>query len=233
MGLVVPAVLPSSRADFAEKLKRFTTIPAVSRIQLDVVDGRFASPMSWPYTALQELHTMVRENTMLPHLDRIGYEIDLMCLDAERAAGQWLALGASRLTFHVESLVQVPAFLASVRKKYGDVSATFGLAINVASELLLIEPYLDQVEYVQFMGIASIGKQGQLFDKRVVEKIHVFRSQHPDMPVQVDGGVTLLTAPDLVREGVTNLVVGHELLNAADPALLIKKFEALQNPFGV
>ena len=42
---------------------------------------------------------------MLPALDHIAYEIDLMCFDAEQAADAWLKLGATRLTFHVESSI--------------------------------------------------------------------------------------------------------------------------------
>src|SRR6185369_672563 len=132
--------------------------------------------------------------------------MDLMCLDPERAAGDWLTLGASRLTFHAESILDLPKFLASIKKSYGDVSASFGLALNVTSELSLIEACLENVDYVQFMGIASIGKQGQLFDRRALAMLRAFRTAHPDMPIQVDGGVTLAVAQELVGLGVTNLV---------------------------
>lgn len=233
MGLIVPAVLPSSREDFAEKLQRFVRIPAVTRIQIDVVDGRFASPMSWPYTSPLDMQSLIRKDEMLPHLERIAYEIDLMCLDADRAANDWLTLGASRLTFHAESILDLPTFIASMQKRYGDVSTDFGIAINVASELSLIEPYLEHVNYVQFMGIGSIGKQGQIFDRRTLEKIRAFRSRYADMPIQVDGGVTLEVARELVVLNVTNLVVGSALLHSPDPARTIDAFEEVESPFGV
>src|SRR3989344_1712950 len=103
MSLITPAVLPSSRKDFEEKLVLFAQFPSVTRVQIDVVDGRFATPASWPYTdstsspqvAPAEFHTMIAANKLLPYLDRIEYEIDLMCLDAERVADAWLAFGAS------------------------------------------------------------------------------------------------------------------------------------------
>ena len=233
MGLVVPAVLPSSHDDLVEKLKRFALLPLVDRVQIDVVDGRFASPMSWPYTMPKDIHDMVNQDVMLPHLDRITYEIDLMCLDAERAADAWLELGASRLTFHAEGLLDISKSLASMKKRYGDTLVSFGLALNVTSDISLIEPYTASIDYVQFMGIASIGKQGQPFDKRVLEKLRLFRARHRDMPVQIDGGVTLLTARELIELNVSNLIVGSAIVRAANPAALIEKFEALQNPFGV
>lgn len=233
MGLVVPAVLPSSREDLAEKLGRFVRIPAVTRVQIDVVDGRFASPMSWPYTSPSDLQSMIRKGEMLPHLERIAYEIDLMCLDADRTADDWLTLGASRLTFHAEGILDIPAFLASMQKKYGDVSTDFGIALNVASELSLIEPYLGQISYVQFMGIDSIGKQGQKFNRRTIEKIRTFRSRYAAIPIQVDGGVNLEVARELMALNVTNLVIGSALLRSSNPAKTMEAFEELESPFGV
>jgi ribulose-phosphate 3-epimerase len=233
MRLVAPAVLPASLTDFKEKLAHLGLLKEVSQIQIDVVDGRFASPMSWPYTALQELRAMVSGSEMLPHLERVTYEIDLMCLDPERAAEAWLTLGASRLTFHAESLVDIGASLDRARARFGDVSATFGLALNIASDISLIERYLEHIEYVQIMGIATIGKQGQPFDRRALEKVRALRTSHPDLPIQVDGGVTLEVAKELVSAGVTTLVVGSAILRAKNPAAEIEKFESLQTPFGV
>jgi ribulose-phosphate 3-epimerase len=156
-----------------------------------------------------------------------------MCLDPERSADAWLTLGASRLTFHAESLIDIAKFFSGIRKKYGDVSAAFGLALHIESDLSLIEPHLEQVEYIQFMGIASIGKQGQAFDRRVLQMIRAFRLRHPEMPIQVDGGVSLATARELVALEVSNLVVGSALLRAANPAEEIQKFESLLSPYGV
>ena len=117
MSIVVPAVLPSSLKDLEEKLGRFARIPSISRVQIDVVDGRFATPASWPYTAPKELAAMLARGEMLPELDHVSYEIDLMCHDADQAAGAWLALGATRLTFHTESVLNLPRLLASARRR--------------------------------------------------------------------------------------------------------------------
>ena len=231
MGLVVPAVLPSSRADLDEKLSLLAKIPSVSRMQIDVVDGQFASPASWPYSAPVELSTMVASGEKLPRLDVIEYEIDLMCIDAERAAGAWLALGASRFTLHTENISDLPALLATVRQRCGIVS--IGLAISLASDLSRIEPCLDNVEYVQCMGIAQIGRQGESFDEHVLEQVRALRARHTEIALQVDGGITFEHAKELVALGVTNLVIGSAILRANDPSAAVAEFEALQSSYGV
>lgn len=240
MSVVVPAVLPASQGDLAEKLARLAAIPAVSRIQIDVVDGRFATPASWPFfasplslratkgTPYPELGDMVKRGETLPHLDRIEYEIDLMCFDALRVAEDWLTLGASRLVFHAGSTGDLPRLLAAAHKRYGGI-VSFGLALTVESDLALVEGVADNIEYVQFMGIAKIGQQGQPFDERVFERLRVFRERHPNIPLQVDGGVSLGNARKLFALGVANIVVGSALLRASDPAAVFAQFESLHN----
>jgi ribulose-phosphate 3-epimerase len=247
MSIVVPAVLPASRQELEEKLELIAHIPSVSRVQIDVVDGRFASPASWPYSAPTEFKALVERGgapsgvpvrEMLPYLDRFEYEIDLMCLESEQAASAWLALGATRLTFHAESTNDLSRLLASAQEHYGGAGlasglVSFGLALNIESDLVLIEQNLSKIGYVQFMGIAQIGRQGQPFDKRVLEKIRAFHDRHPEVPVQVDGGVSLENAKKLIALGVSNLVVGSAILRANDPHAVVSAFEALQSPFGV
>lgn len=244
MNLVVPAVLPVSRKDLEEKLALLAHIPSVNRVQIDVVDGTFATPASWPFSANatkgtpSELDEMVQKGEMLPHLDRFEYEIDCMCLDANQAVSAWLALGATRLTFHAESAADLPQFLASIRQRYGEGGfasglISFGLALNIASDLALLEPCLGEIEYVQFMGIAQIGRQGQPFDERVFEKVRIFHSRHPEVPIQVDGGISLQNAKELLVAGVSTLIIGSRILRASDPAAASAEFEALQTPYGV
>ena len=237
MGLVVPAVLPSSYKELEEELALLAGISSVSRIQIDVVDGLFASPASWPYTAHVGRLTSNMGGEMLPFLDKISYEIDLMCLDAENAVKSWLALGASRFTLHVEASTNLPRLLAYSKKRYGGGFAqglvSFGCAINIMTDSALIEQCIGEIEYVQFMGIAEIGRQGQPFDKRVLEKIKTFRAQHPEITLQVDGGVTLQNASDILRLGVSDLIVGSAIVRARNPVAAFAEFESLKTPYGV
>lgn len=232
MSFVVPAVLPSSRKDLEEKLALFAGIPSVTRVQIDIVDGKFALPASWPYHAPGELRSMVETGEMLPQLDRIEYEIDLMCFDPEHASEAWIDLGAARLTFHAESATDFSLLLASARTRYGSI-ISYGVALNLASDLSLIERNLGQIDYVQFMGIARIGRQGQPFDERVYEKIRIFHARHPEIPIQIDGGVSLENAKKLALLGVSNLVAGSSILRAIDPVAAVAAIEALQTSYGV
>jgi ribulose-phosphate 3-epimerase len=68
--------------------------------------------------------------------------------------------------------------------------------------------------------------QGQPFDEGVLKHIHTLRLKFPDMPISVDGGVSLKTAHDLVGAGATRLVAGSAIFGASDVDVAIA---ALQN----
>ncbi|MEK7390774.1 MAG: hypothetical protein AAB635_01405, partial [Patescibacteria group bacterium] len=105
-----------------------------------------------------------------------------------------------------------------------------GVAINPASSNEQLESVLDcesgtgSVDFVQFMGIAKIGFQGQLFDERVYDKISGLRATRPNVTISVDGGVNLETATKLIEAGANRLVVGSALFESEDVAVTIEKF---------
>ncbi len=238
MGIIVPAIIPTSREDLAAKLAVFEGV--CEEIQIDIVDGVYAKPASWPYAAdPSEPSRMLADGELLPRADRFRFEIDLMSGDPESVGGTWIGLGATRLTIHAESTRFLPRFLASTKSLYGhdkDFSSnllSLGLAIGIETDIALIEPYVPSVDYVQFMGIASIGKQGQPFDQRVVARIRAFRKKYPKTPVQVDGGVTLESAAVLLDAGVSRLVVGSAIWKSGDPVAAYHALHALTERHGL
>lgn len=238
MGIIVPAVLPKTKLELDEALDLFNRIDGVTRVQIDVVDGKFAKPACWPYTAPTEFDSLLASGAVLPHLDRITYEVDLMAEDGATAAEKWLSYGVTRLTLHVEYLLNLPQQIADLQMRYGHEPGasphiSIGIAIGIRTALERLEPIIDQIDYVQFMGIAEIGKQGQPFDPLVLDKIRAFRAKYKSIPVQVDGGVTVLTAPPLLSVVVTDLIAGSAIMKAKDPVAAYAELDALISPFGV
>lgn len=232
MGVIVPAILPASREDLEGKLALLEGV--TSNVQIDIVDGVFASPSTWPYVNQSDkLREQFTEGDMLPALGRFTFEIDLMVDHAEEVAGLWIAAGAQRITVHVESTQKLPQIIEDLSVRFGHAKGfaagliSFGLAIGNETPLDALDPYMAHADYVQFMGIASIGKQGQPFDSRVLERIRTFRRNYPDMVIQVDGAVSLATAPQLLDAGVDRLVIGSALWKAPSIKEEIARFKNL------
>lgn len=232
MSKIVPAILPTSHEDLEKKLEQLHDL--VDSVQIDIVDGRFVAPASWPYSAgTAEFKGLNYNDGRLSYLGQMHIEMDLMVADPEMVTGIWIDAGAERLTIHAESTKYLPKAVTDLEIKYGHSKGfapgllSIGLAINLTTETSMIERYLDHIDYVQFMGIATIGRQGEPFDARVLRKISAFKRKYPGIPIQVDGGVSLETAPLLVKAGVDRLIVGSALWRAADLGAELEKFNAL------
>lgn len=237
MATLVPAILPRSKEDLIQKLDALHG--RVDNVQIDIVDGTFASPASWPCVpGTEDAVLLVAHHELLPHAGSLSIEMDLMVEHPEKSVGMWVALGARRITIHVESVIDIPGLLRGLQRTYGHDKGfapgllSIGLAINIDSELARIEPHLPLVDYVQFMGIDSIGKQGQPFDERVLRKIALFRKKHHDIPVQVDGGVSLVTAPKLLAVGVNRLIVGSGIWKSPDIGKEIEAYNSIIDTYG-
>jgi ribulose-phosphate 3-epimerase len=234
MQVIIPAILPTSQEDLEEKLRILHG--QVKMVQIDAVDGRFISPASWPYIpGTPEFPA----DYSLPFLGDMHFEIDLMVTNPEEVSGTWINAGAERIVIHAESTIFLEKAIKDLEVRYGHAKdfapdlLSLGLAINIGSDLSLIEPFLDHADYVQFMGISIIGKQGEPFDSRVLRKIAAFKKKYPQMTVQVDGGVSLVTAPALLTAGIDRLIVGSALWKAPNIPEELEKFNQLVQEYGI
>jgi ribulose-phosphate 3-epimerase len=229
MSVVVPSILEGSRRRIEEKLRRVAGL--VDAVQVDIVDGVFAGPPTWPYT--EGGFSALPAGFDIHEMGDMRYEVDLMVKGSEGAMRAFLGAGAARFVVHIEEARNLPQMLDELENKYGRDKEfapellSVGLSIRIDTDLSALEPYLPRIDYVQFMGIAHIGRQGQSFDPRVIAKIQTFKRAHPEILAQVDGGVSLLNAPDLFRAGATRLVVGSALWESLDPAATIRELNAL------
>jgi ribulose-phosphate 3-epimerase len=234
MGAIIPAILPQSREDLAEKLLRLQGL--VDEVQIDIVDGTVGGHAAWPYT---HGHVTIEDDQIMPYLGNLRFEADLLVGNPEELLGTWIRTGATRVTVHAETTHALPQVVRDIRTRYGYAKdfvpglLSFGLALNIGTDSSLIEPYLDQCDYVQFMGIAHTGRQGEPFDPRSLQMISAFHKKYPDMLIQADGGVSLTTAPALLQAGVSRLIVGSALWKRPDLKVAIDEFHTLLEEYGL
>jgi ribulose-phosphate 3-epimerase len=158
-----------------------------------------------------------------------------MVSEPEHVIEDWMHLGVRRIIVHVESTSNIENIIrdvaAHVTRATDDALevVSLGLAIGTTTPIEKIEPYIYDIDFVQCMGIAEIGKQGEPFDERVIGQIEKLKRLHPELIVSVDGGVSLETAPRLLEAGASRLVSGSAILGSDNPAYVIKKLRALSS----
>lgn len=218
---IIPAILPRDFSELSEKIELMKGF--VKTIQIDVCDGQFTPSASWPYRKRDDsFEKILQEDEGLPGWKQLNFEIDLMTNRPEEAVSDWVSAGATRVIIHAEARGNVEEAIALLSNR-----VEIGLALNIETPLSIIEPYADKIQFLQCMGIDNIGFQGQAFNYKIMEKIVELRKLYPDLPISVDGGVSLETGPELLRAGASRLVVGSAIFESDNPIQAIEDFKRI------
>lgn len=204
MAEVIPVIFVKTFDELKEKIKAIE--PCVNTVQLDVADGLFVNNETfWQPEDLVKLET------------KIFLEAHLMIEAPHYALDRWLASVAGRLIMHWEAIDKIPNSQFSISdliKKVHDSGKEIGLALNPETSISVLENFINEIDLVLLMSV-NPGFSGQEFQPSVIPKISALRQKHPNVKIEVDGGINLQNAVDLLKAGADFLAVGSAVFNAS------------------
>ena len=83
-----------------------------------------------------------------------------------------------------------------------------GLAIDIDTEIEVIEKFLKYIDIAVILCV-KVGKGGQEFNIKALDKIKQLRSLSSDILIEADGGINAETAKQCVKVGADILVSGN------------------------
>ncbi|MBI5457097.1 hypothetical protein HY969_05155 [Candidatus Kaiserbacteria bacterium] len=207
---IFPTVVPNSLGDIAVARERFPFAPG---LQIDAANGSLAPNTTW----------IPEPDEKMPDSAHVMYEAHLMIENPLTAGLSFVRAGAKRVIGHVEAFSNAESARETLDmwKKAG--AKEVGLGVLLQTPLESLEPYLDICDFVLFMSIATIGKQGIPFDERGIERVKLFHKKHSDVPIAVDGGVSETNIKLFVKAGATRFSVGSAISKSDDPAGMYEK----------
>ncbi len=159
-----------------------------------------------------------------PYLDSYTLEVDLMVSDPITAANAWIKAGADMFVFHIET---VP--LQTLQHFAEACTVSIGVSCHGSTSMESLAEYLPTADYVQLMGIADIGSQGQSFDETVFEKIQFIKQLRPAISITIDGSVNKDTIARLKQAGADRFITGSAVTLQASPEQAHAELLALIN----
>jgi ribulose-phosphate 3-epimerase len=129
---------------------------------------------------------------------------------------QFADAGADCLTIHGE----IKADKAPLLKRIRALGLSAGLAINPATPLSEIESVLDLCDLLLIMSVDA-GFGGQAFNPVALDKLKSVKETHPELLLEVDGGVNHKTIANCVQAGAQLLVVGSAIFGQEDYGLAV------------
>jgi ribulose-phosphate 3-epimerase len=212
---IVPAIIPTSAEHLEEMLVPLRGV--AKEVQVDLVDATFGDTPSWPFQGeavgpFSEVFRRLSKEFLC--------EVDLMVGDSERLVPELVSSGVARLVVH-----PVDGVWPNLSAYKGEVA--LGVAFHNGMSPDSLEKIVDQIDFVQCMGISEVGVQGNAFDDRVLAHIRFFRKEYPHLPISVDGHVTMFTLPLLKEAGAVRFVSGSAIFSASDPVDAFNKLSLI------
>jgi len=213
MPIVAPSLLASDFLHLQDECTMLNESEA-EWFHLDVMDGRFVPNISYGLPVIEQLRKATSKT----------FDVHLMILEPEKYAEAFKKAGADILTVHYEACVHLHRNLQQIHA----LGMKAGVALNPHTPVFLLEDVLHDIDLVLIMSV-NPGFGGQQFIPQTLEKIKVLRRMIVEKKcstlIEVDGGVTVENAGELVAAGADVLVAGSTVFKSKDPKATIAELK--------
>ena len=209
---ISPSILSADFSQLGNEIKRLEDGGA-DMIHVDVMDGHFVPNLTIGPPVIKAL----RKHCSLK------FDVHLMISPVHKYIEAYADAGADIITIHPEATDNLENSIKKIKEKNKKV----GVSLNPESKIDLILDLLDQIDLVLIMSV-NPGFGGQKFMPEVVEKIKNLKKikdeKKLNFDIEVDGGIKLHNAKEVIDAGADILVAGSAVFNTEDPAQTIKEF---------
>ena len=205
MPLIAPSLLS---ADFLQLSRDIAMInrSEADWFHLDVMDGCFVPNISFGIPVIAAIKREAKKTL----------DVHLMIEEPGRYAEAFKQAGADILSVHIEACPHLHRNLQQIRS----LGMKTGVAINPHTPVSLMFDVLQDVDVVCMMSV-NPGFGGQQFIPYTLEKIKALKQEITrrglSTLIEIDGGVTLANAAEIIQAGADVLVAGNTVFGSANP----------------
>jgi len=203
---IAPSILSADFSRLNEEVERVERAGA-DFLHLDVMDGQFVPNLTFGPLVVEA----VRRLSALP------LDVHLMVVDPIRFVEPFARAGSDHLTVHVEAAADPVGVARAIRSR----GLRAGLSLRPHTPLDSFLRVLPEYDIALVMTVEP-GAGGQAFLNDSIERISAVRAAIDsggfDCLLEVDGGISVATAPAAARAGADTFIAGHSIFGATDSA---------------
>lgn len=213
--VIAPSILSANFAKLGEEVDAVLAAGA-DWVHFDVMDNHYVPNLT--------IGPMVCE-ALRKHGVTAPIDVHLMVQPVDRIVPDFIAAGASMISFHPEASSHVHRTIQLI--KSGGCQA--GLVLNPATPLSVLDWVLDDLDMVLLMSV-NPGFGGQSFIDSTMDKIRAVRERidasGKSIRLEVDGGVKTDNIAAIAAAGADTFVAGSAIFNAPDYAQVVQAMKS-------
>ncbi len=208
--IIAPSILSADFGKLQEDIEMINR-SAADWIHCDVMDGRFVPNITFGFPVLKAVKKVAKK----------PLDVHLMILEPEKYIADFRNAGADSLSVHIEASPHLHRTIQQIK----EMGMLAGVAINPHTPVTQLEHVIETIDLVCLMSV-NPGFGGQKFIPGTFRKIRQLKeliiTSKSKAKIEIDGGVDLRNAPELLNAGADVLVAGNTVFSAENPAQTIQ-----------
>lgn len=205
MALIAPSLLSADFLRLEDEIEMINNSEA-DWFHLDVMDGRFVPNISFGLPVIDAIHKKAKKTL----------DVHLMIVEPEKYVKDFAKVGADILTVHIEASTHLHRTIQMIHNE----GMKAGIAVNPHTPIHTLVDIIADVELVCLMSV-NPGFGGQKFIPQTLNKIKQLKALINETGsqalIEIDGGVTVDNASEIIEAGADVLVAGSTVFNATAP----------------
>ena len=214
--LLAPSILSADFANLGRDVEMINRSEA-DWFHVDVMDGVFVPNISFGFPVIKAIKKLAKK----------PLDVHLMIVQPERYIKEFKEAGADILTVQYEACTHLHRTIHQIKEE----GMKAGVSLNPHTPVALLKDVIADLDLVLIMSV-NPGFGGQKFIANSLSKLNETREliskSGSKAIIEIDGGVGLNNASEIIRAGAQVLVAGNAVFSTPNPEETIREFKTFK-----